>query len=373
MATLTWQDVAGRVAAPDFSDASAMITQGIQGLGKSVADLGAAPEKRRQAEVAQKNQLLALQMGFTEDSVNKAMALDKSIEQRKEKAAIKGFGAAQSVLEAGFQDAGYQGKTFDEYLKGSKVYNDLPEDVKAYGASHFSDAYYRGQQAREQHLAREQNDRMQEAQLALQRQSLAESRAARVEAARSRKITDEAAQMRLDELKRTEADRKFLNTPLGILTARVGTNYNDAIGKKYENMDWGEIAKASGIKGYSEYRENLNALNAKRLEQGKRALPEGAAKSLLAAQIGQNAGIPSVFNEVDGFDVDNQLLLIADQYDASLRETDVLNRFKAMQDKGIPFKDSDVLAELARANPPVTKRKPVDPPITMFNWKGAGK
>ena len=366
MATLTWQDVAGQVRPPDYSDAAALITQGIQGLGKSVADLGAAPEKRRQAEVAQKNQLLALQMGFTEDSVNKAMALDKSIEQRKEKTAIKEFGAVQSILEAGFQDAGYQGKTFDEYLKGSKVYNDLPEDVKAYGASHFSDAYYRGQQAREQHQTRE-------AQLAIQRQSLAESRAARAEAARSRKIADEIAQMRLDELKRAEADRKFLATPLGILTARVGTNYNDAIGKKYENMDWGQIAKASGIKGYSEFRESLNALNAKRLKQGKRALPEGAAKSVLAAQIGQNTGIPSVFNEVDGFDVDAQLSLMADQFDASLRETDVLNRFKAMQDKGIPFKDSDVLAELARANPPVTKRKPVDPPITMFNWKGAGK
>lgn len=373
MATLTWQDVAGQVRPPDYSDAAALITQGIQGLGKSVADLGSAPEQRRQAALAKEMMLVDMQAKGVQQHADLGIQLGKELDVRTEKKNMKEFSKNQSLLEAGFQDAGYQGKTFDEYLKGSKVYNDLPEDVKAYGASHFSDAYYRGQQAREQHLAREQNDRMQEAQLALQRQSLAENRAARAEAARSRKIADEAAQMRLDELKRAEADRKFLNTPLGILTARVGTNYNDAIGKKYENMDWGEIAKASGIKGYSEYRESLNALNAKRVEQGKRALPEGAAKSLLAAQIGQNAGIPSVFNEVDGFDVDNQLSIIADQYDVSLRETDVLNRFKAMQDKGVPFKDSDVLAELARVNPPVTKRKPVDPPTTMDIWNMAHK
>lgn len=366
MATLTWQDVAGQVRAPDYSEAAALITQGIHGLGKSVADLGSAPDQRRQLAAAKELQQVQVAAGLSKDMYREADAYFKDQTVRTEKKNMKEFGAVQSILEAGFQDAGYRGKTFEEYLKGSKVYNDLPEDVKAYGASHFSDAYYRGQQAREQHQTRE-------AQLAIQRQSLAESRAARAEAARSRKVTDEIAQMRLDELKRTEADRKFLNTPLGILTARVATNYNDAIGKKYENMDWGGIAKASGIKGYSEYQESLNALNAKRLEQGKRALPEGAAKSLLAAQIGQNAGIPSVFNEVDGFDVEDQLSIIADQYDASLRETDVLNKFKAMQDKGIPFKDSDVLAELARANPPVTKRKPVAPPTTMDIWNTAHK
>mgnify|MGYP000048735914 FL=1 len=299
--------------------------------------------------------------------------LEAVLKNDRKEADIKQFGAAQSILEAGFQDAGYQGKSFDEYLKGSKEYNSLSEGAKAFGASHLSDAYYRGQQAREQHLAREQNDRIQEAQLALQRQSLAESRAARAEAARSRKIADDISQMRLDELKRGEADRKFLNTPLGRLTIRVGTNYNDAIGKGYEDKTWGEIAKGSGIQGYSEYRESLNSLNASRAKQGKRPLPEGAAKSLLATQIGKNTGIPSWFNEVDGFDVDGQLSIIADQYDASLREADVLTKFKALQDKGITFSDGDVLAELARANPAVGTRKPVAAPTTMDIWKTAGK
>lgn len=367
MATLTWQDVAGQVRAPDYSEAAALITQGIQGLGSGVQNLLAGPEQRKQAQLAKELMALNGKSAASAQIANSLGTLSQNVKVTKKEKDIAGFGAVQSILEAGFQDAGYQGKTFDEYLKGSKVYNDLPEGVKAYGASHFSDAYYRGQQAREQHQARE-------AQLAIQRQSLAESRAARAEAsaaraeaARSRKITDEIAQMRLDALKRAEADRKFLDTPLGILTNRVGTNYNDAIGKKYENMDWGEIAKASGIKGYSEYREILNALNAKRVEQGKRALPESAAKSLLATQIGKNGWITGVANEVDGSDVEDQLSLIADQYDASLRETDVLNRFKAMQDKGVPFKDSDVLAELARVNPPADKkRKPVDPPFRMY-------
>ena len=198
MATLTWQDVAGQVRAPDYSEAAALITQGISGIGKSVADLGSAPEQRRQLAAAKELQQVQVAAGLSKDMYREADAYFKDQTVRTEKKNMKEFGAVQSILEAGFQDAGYQGKTFDEYLKGSKVYNDLPEDVKAYGASHFSDAYYRGQQAREQHLEREQNARMQAARLALERQSLAESRAARAEAARSRKITDEIAQMRLD-------------------------------------------------------------------------------------------------------------------------------------------------------------------------------
>lgn len=373
MATLTWQDVAGQVRAPDYSDAAALITQGIQGLGKSVADLGSAPEQRRQLAAAKELQQVQVAAGLSKDMYREADAYFKDQTVRTEKKDMKAFSTIRSSFETGARDAALKGIPYDSYLTNNKPYQELSPGAKAYADGFGNDAYFQGIQLHDQRAERAQNNRVQEAQLALQRQSLAESRAARAEAARSRRIADEAAQMRLDELKRAEADRKFLNTPLGILTTRVGTNYNDAIGKKYENMDWGEIAKASGIKGYSEYREILDALNAKRLEQGKRALPEGAAKSLLATQIGKNGWITGVANEVDGSDVEDQLSLIADQYDASLRETDVLNRFKAMQDKGIPFKDSDVLAELARANPPVTKRKPVAPPTTMDIWNMAHK
>lgn len=369
MATLTWQDVAGQVRAPDYSEASELMTRGLGQISTAVQ----APERLRQEKLDREMKGLLIRSEMNNQTSNMIDKIDTKLKNEAEKKDMKEFSKIQSFLEAGFQDAANQGKSFDEYLKGSKEYSSLSEGAKAYGASRLSDAYYRGQQAREQRLAREQNDRMQEAQLALQRQNLAESRAARAEASRSRKIADDISQMRLDELKRAEADRKFLSTPLGRLTERVGTNYNDAIGKGYENKTWGEIAKGSGIKGYSEYREGLNSLNARRVEQGKRALPEGAAKSLLATQIGKNTGIPSWFNEVDGFDIDGQLSIIADQYDASLREADVLTKFKTLQEKGISFSDDDVLAELARANPPADKRKPAAAPTTMDIWKIARK
>lgn len=371
MATLTWQDVAGQVRAPDYSDAGALITQGIQGLGKSVADLGSAPEQRRQAALAKEMMLVDMQAKGVQQHADLGIQLGKELDVRTEKKDMKEFSKNQSYLESASRKAGMAGIPLPDFLATDKVYQSMGDGAKAYSAANLSDAYTRGDETRismaERAAENARQERHFQIQLAESRADRAEAARSRAEAARSRKIEDEAAQIRLDELKRAEADRKFLDTPLGILTARAGANYNDAIGKKYENMDWGGIAKASGIKGYSEYLENLRALNAKRLEQNKRPLPEGAAKSVLAAQIGKNTGIPSVFNEVDGSDIDKQLLLMADQFDASLRETDVLNRFKAMQDKGIPFKDSDVLAELARANPPADKkRKPVDPPFRMY-------
>lgn len=148
MATLTWQDVAGRVAAPDFSDASAMITQGIAGLGKSVSDLGTAPEKRRLEEVAKQNQVLALQMGFSEDTVNKAIALDKSVDQRKEKEAVKEFSKNQSYLESASRKAGMDGIPLPDFLATDKVFQSMGDGAKAYSAANLSNAYTRGDETR---------------------------------------------------------------------------------------------------------------------------------------------------------------------------------------------------------------------------------
>lgn len=382
---LTWQDVAGRVQAPDMTRTSELITRGIAALGESVADVVGGPEQRRQAQLAR--EILGLK-GQQEASAQVADGIRglrtdmKNVQNEKD---MKEFGAAQSVLEATAADFALQGKSYDEFLK-SDVYAKLGEGARAYGASHMSDAFYRGQQTRDRRLEQEQNNRVQEAQLAMQRENLALSRQARADAAESRRIAERTAQLRLDALERDEKDRKFANTELGRVTQRVGANFIDATGRAYEDKPWEQLAKGAGVEDWSEYRESLNALNERR--KGKkdpitgytlRPLPEGTAKMLLATQQGKNSGVflgfPAFANEIDQGDIDKQMSILADQFDATLREADVLTKFKTKEEKGIPFTDDDVLKELARMNPANQEKAAVasGPVNLMDTWQMAHK
>ena len=372
---LTWQDVAGVVPAPDFTDASKLITSGIAGLGEGVRALGEAPEKRRQEDLAKQLLIAEMQQKGAADQASVASTLGKEFKARRQEKDQQEFGAAQSILEATAADYAIQGKTFEDFMQ-TDVYKKLGEGAKAYGAAHLSDAFRWGTQARDERLAREQNDRVQMAQLALQRENLALSRASRADAAASRKLTDQINQERLGALQREKEAAKFADSDLGRVTARVSANYMDAAGRAYENKDWGQIAKQAGIDDYSEYKESLNALNAVRIRQGKRPLPEGAAKALLANQIGKNSGLflgfPRFVNEVDQDDIDAQLRLVADQFDAASAEADIVAKFRRMYDEGIDFTDTRVQAELQRArsqfvDPPADRG--TLPPRTGNTWR----
>ena len=366
---LTWQDVAGRVEMPDYTGTSAMITKGIETLGTAVADVVGGPEQRRQAQVARELLSLKGQQDASARIADSIGALSTDVKNTQKEKDMMEFGAAQSTLEATAAEYALQGKSFNEFLQ-SDAYSKLGTGAKAYGGPHLSDAFHQGQQELQQQQRWGVQDAQWRQSFALQQQNAADARQARRDAASTRKIAEETAQMRLDALKRDEENRKFMATPLGRLTARVGANYADATGRQYEDKTWGELGKESGIKNYSEYKELLGSLNAYRLTIGKRPVPEGAAKALLATQIGKNRGVPSVFNEVDGFDVKDQLAMAADQYDASMREADVLVQYKNMQKQGIPFTDEQVLKDLLKVNPPnatpTLGTMPADAPIG--NW-----
>lgn len=148
MATLTWQDVAGRVAAPDFSDASAMITQGIAGLGKSVADLGSAPDQRRKAELAKQALLLNAEAGIVQDGAKQMDALGQRIKVDAKEKDVLEFSKNQSFLEAGVRKAALAGMPLADYLATDKTYQGMSEGARAYSAANLSDAYTRGDETR---------------------------------------------------------------------------------------------------------------------------------------------------------------------------------------------------------------------------------
>lgn len=150
MATLTWQDVAGRVAAPDFNDASAMITEGINTLGGAVRDLGSAPDQRRKAELAKKALLIGAEAGIVQDGAKQMDALGNRIKLDKKEKDMSEFGAAQSILEAGARDAAMGGKSFEDFIKSNETYLKLGEGAKSYGAQHLSDAFGQGLTFKEQ-------------------------------------------------------------------------------------------------------------------------------------------------------------------------------------------------------------------------------
>lgn len=185
MGTLTWQDVAGQVRAPDYGDAANLITQGISGLGQSVAALGAAPDQRRQAAAAKELQIAQLKAGMSESEFAKTDKFFNDQTVRTEKKDAKEFGKNQSKLEAAFRTAALNGQSYESVLE-SDLYKSLGEGAQAYGASHLSDAYMRGDETRmtraeqaadnarqEAHFQAQQ--RQQAASFALQKQQFGQS------------------------------------------------------------------------------------------------------------------------------------------------------------------------------------------------------
>lgn len=153
MATLTWQDVAGQVRAPDYSEAASLITQGISGIGDSVKALGTASEQRRQAALVKEMMLVDMEAQGLQQRADLGMQLGKDLAVRTEKKDMKEFSKNQSFLEAGARKAALAGMSLDDYLANDKIFQSMGEGAKTYSASHLSDAYMRGDETR---LSREE-------------------------------------------------------------------------------------------------------------------------------------------------------------------------------------------------------------------------
>jgi len=143
MATLTWQDVAGQVRAPDLNGSALLISRGVDQLAAAAQE----PERIRQAQIDREMKGLLLQSemaGRTDDMLDKR---DTKRTAAAEKADMKEFGAAQSTLEAMSRSAGLKGSSYDDVLK-SDAYMGLSPGARAYASAHLSDAWTRGDEAR---------------------------------------------------------------------------------------------------------------------------------------------------------------------------------------------------------------------------------
>lgn len=333
MATLTWQDVAGRVAAPDFSDASAMITQGITGLGKSVSDLGTAPEKRRLEEVAKQNQLLALQMGFTEDTVNKAIALDKSVDQRKEKEAVKEFSKNQSYLESASRKAAMDGIPLPDFLATDEVYQSMGDGAKAYSASNLSNAYMRGDETRITMAERAKDDAYRAKRDAVGDAQWARSFALSAENTRLARAERAEAKAAAEALKpkvwKTGDDKT--DKAMTMLANNTGMQFNEASGAAYQDKTLSEVGKA--YKNLGAVNDVFDKVNAERQAQRLPMLPENVLKRIVSKGVGANSTINGL-NDIDDAAITDALLSAGRQFDTALKGKQYYEYLSARVDAG---------------------------------------
>jgi hypothetical protein len=249
---LTWQDVAGQVRAPDFSDSSAMITRGIEGLGTGVQNLMAGPDQRKQAQLARELLSLKGQVEAGNQNVDSLGKLSSNIKATKKEKDIEAFSTAQSILEATSRELALSGKPFEELFK-TEAYQALPEGARAYGASHLSDAYLRGDETRMQHEEQAADNARQIAQFNRQ-MAQSESHFRQSQARQDRELTLREAQIKKAEQEDRESRGLFSrdpNTNIAI-RQRMGQTQQQLAPvergiKLYGEMSPREAAKKGGV------------------------------------------------------------------------------------------------------------------------------
>lgn len=333
MATLTWQDVAGRVAAPDFSDASALITQGIEGLGKSVSDLGSAPDQRRKAELAKQALLLNAEAGIVQDGAKQMDALGQRIKiDTKEKDVLE-FSKNQSYLESASRKAAMDGIPLPDFLATDKVYQSMGDGAKAYSAANLSDAYMRGDETRitmeeraKDDAYRAQRDRVQDAQwarsFALSEETTRLARAERAEA----KAAAAALKPKVWKTGDDQTDKAMT-----MLANTTGMQFIEASGAAYERMTLSELGK--GYKNLGAVSEVFGKVNAERRAQRLPMLPENVLKRIVDTGVGSNSTFDGL-NDVDDAAIKDALLAAGKQFDTALRGREYYEYLSARVDAG---------------------------------------
>lgn len=252
--TLRWQDVAGQVRAPDFSDSAQMITRGIEGLGAGVQSVLEGPEKRRQAQVAKEMAVLQLQADNAGKIADNWGKLSETVKTDRKEKDMKEWGTAQSTILAGARQAALEGKPYDDFLN-SEAYLKLGEGARAYGAADVYNAFTRGDEFRaqrqEQAADNARQERFHRDSMAQQQRAFAQSAA---NADRDFRLREQAANAATREkLRAAGIYSNDANTNVAIKkrASEVGRQVGiiEAASKKYGSMTPAEAAKASGLPG----------------------------------------------------------------------------------------------------------------------------
>lgn len=310
---LTWQDVAGQVRAPDPSGLNDMITRGVATVGQAVANLGSAPDQRRKEEAAKQLQMAQIVSAMAGQVNQQAQSFLKDKEVRDDKQAMKDFSTVQSSLEAGSRQAALAGKSLDDYLTGSKEYQGLSQNARAFAMEHLSNAWMKGDDTRismAEHAADNARQQAQfNAQMGMEQQRLA---LARQEAA-DRRAERDLANAGKPKVWKTGDDKT--DKAMTELARATGFQYNQASGAAYEDKTVSELA-GKKYKNLGAVSDIFNSVNAARQSKGLSALPENVLKRIVDLGVGSNSVVTGM-NGIDDAAITDALRVASDEYDTA--------------------------------------------------------
>ena len=321
MATLTWQDVAGQVRAPDYSESAEMITQGLGQISAAVQ----APERLRQERLDREMKGLMIQSDMVERTGNMIDKIDTKQKNEVKEKDLKEFSKNQSYLEAGVRKAALKGVSLDEYLATDKVYQGMGEGARSFSAANLSDAYMRGDETRITMEARAQDDAYR-----AQRDNVQDSQwraghalsqeNARVSRANSQMIAAERrdAKKAADSLKPKVWNTGNAKTDraMQMLAKRSGSQYNIAAGESYAESTIGDVGK--GYKNLGAVSNIFDNINRNRAAKNQPAIPDNVLKRILDTNVGANGYFMGT-NGIDDAAITDTLSIAADQYDNAVK------------------------------------------------------
>jgi len=369
MATLTWQDVAGQVRAPDYSEATELLTRGLGQISAAMQE----PERLRQEKLDRELKGLLVQSEMNNQTGNMIDRIDTKLKNEVKERDLKEFSKNQSYLESNARKAAMAGMTLDDFLANDPVYKSMGEGAKAYSASHLSDAYLRGDETRLQREEQAADNARQERHFQIQ---LAESR--RQQAAANSRFEREfkLRQNELTERKRREReDAGYISDdPLtnvawrqrAAQTKRQLAPLQRAI-ELYGDMTPDEAARKGGIVSSGKEAQAI----AQRLEKktGKK-VETWMVNQLLAEGGGANSIIP--LNDFNNSAAEDYLLSLVKQTDAAKANQIFFDEMTQLAREGKKFAPEvmknyplqtgiDIVPELTKSSIPNGKTRPGQP------------
>lgn len=329
MATLTWQDVAGRVAAPDFSDASALITQGIG----QVSAAAKAPERLRQEQLDREMKGLLVQSEMNDRTGNMIDKIDTKQKNEVKERDLREFSKNQSYLESASRKAAIDGIPLPDFLAADPTYQSMGDGARAYGAGRLSDAYMRGDETRIHIKERNEDQAYRAQQDLIQRQqwnaSFAEQRRNNAAMRQERAEAKAAADALKPKVWKTGDDRT--DKAMTMLANTTGMQFIEASGAAYEGKTVEELGKR--YKNLGAVNDVFDKVNAERQAQRLPTLPDNVLKRIVAKGVGANSTFDGL-NDVDDTAIKNALLAAGKQFDTALKGRQYYEYLSARVDAG---------------------------------------
>lgn len=330
MATLTWQDVAGQVRAPDYSEATELLTRGLGQISTAVQ----APERLRQEKLDREMKGLMLQSEMNNRTGDMIDKIDTKLKNEVKERDLKEFSKNQSYLEANVRKAAMKGMALDDFLANDPIYKSMSEGAKSYSAANLSDAYMRGDETRimieeraKDDAYRAQRDRVQDAQSQRSYALAAENARINREERAALKAERDALKPKVWNTGNDKTDKAMTQ-----MAAETGRRYIEASGARYATQDITSIGK--NYKNLGQVSDIFNdVINKERLAKGKEALPATVLMKVLDTGTGSN-NFWDGWNDIDDKAITKALRAAGDMYDDAALSKDYYERLAVLVDGG---------------------------------------